>query len=286
LRQRAEPFVINIGPIFDLVNFVPIPGFPGAINESSSNNQLSGLNIDSFIMEVPISCVQSSKTDVIGVWTAVRELHHVGNDHVPGKQVSRLGSPLVNELFTGIIDKYRFNLNHPTEDFEWNLDVYINYPTFPAILNILFLDAVNTVLSLDLPTIAPTNLPRNDLYALFYTGLAGITQPFAKNSPCEMLRLNLTVSPVATGSQNSYGVFGGDGAGYPNGRRPADDIIDISLQAAMGRLCNLNLYCVPTDANVGNVDLTDGAPLDSTMYQSSFPYLNTPHTASFTSSRK
>jgi len=77
------------------------------------------------------------------------------------------------------------------------------------------------------------------------------------------------------------GVFGGDFAGFPNGRRPGDDIVDIALQAMMGRVCYLNLsVCTQSQAPVGAFDFTDGAPLAATNFSSSFPYLNVPYTAS------
>ena len=260
--QRAEPFYINIGPIFDLVNFVPIPGFPGAVVNNPANNGLGNKNIDTFALEIPTVCLTGEGEGIIGVWAATRELHHVGDAHVAGKQFSRLGNPLVNELFIGLRDKQRYNKITPSEDLAWGLEEYLQYPTFPAILNILFLDAVNAVLGTSLDTIAPTNFPRDDLYATFFTGIATLNQP-TNVVPGEMMRLNTNIAPTPAESQNNMGVINGDNAGYPNGRRPGDDSIDISLRVAMGRLCTLNLYCTPADAVVGGVDLLDGAPISA-----------------------
>lgn len=275
LGQREEPFFISLGPIFDLVNFVPVPGFPGAVEEDPEHNDLRGLNVDSFVLEVPTEClVVEGQGGVIGAWTGVRKLHHNGEEHVAGKQVSRLGNPLVNELLIGLIDKGKFNNIEPREDIGF-VDEYINYPSFPEILNLLFLDAVNTVLGADLTTIAPTNFPREDLYAIFMTGVDTINRP-RNVVPAEMMRLNTTIPTTPRANQSPFGVIGGDSAGYPNGRRPGDDVVDISLRAVMGRLCTLGLYCQPEDAVVGNVDFTDGSPLSAMDLDPTFPYVRTP----------
>ena len=275
LGQRKEPFYISLGPIFDLVNFIPIPGF---IEESNANNDLDSLNVASFVLEIPTECITGNGDGIIGAWTGVRKLHHNGVEHVPGKQVSRLGNPLVNELIIGLIDKGKFNNIEPREDVGF-VDEYINYPTLPAILNILFLDGVNALFGLDLDTIAPTNLPRDDLYAIFMTGIPGINQP-TDVVPAEMMRLNTGIAPTARSAQSPFGVIGGDLAGYPNGRRPGDDVVDISLRAMMGRLCTLELFCSPEDANVGGVDFTDGAPLSAMDLDGTFPYVRTPNPGS------
>jgi len=273
--QRNDPFAISLGAVFDLINFIPIPGFPGAVTQDPDQDDLKFLNVDAFILEVPTSCIlRDDQNGIIGAWSAVRQLHHDRDAHVPGKQISRLGNPLVNELLIGLKDKGKFSTIRPLDDAGFT-DFYLNYPSFPEIINILFLGAVNTVLNASLPTIAPTNFPRDDLYALFMTGLAGLNQP-PNVVPAEMMRLNTTIPPTAQADQNSIGVFGGDNAGYPNGRRPVDDVVDITLRAAMGRLCFLNLYCTPADAVVGGIDLTDGVPLSPLDFDNAFPYLTTP----------
>merc|ERR1712137_8658 len=276
LGQRKEPFFISLGPIFDLVNFIPVPGFPGAVVEDPNHNDLKDLNIDSFILEVPTECILNDRSQrgVIGAWTGVRKLHHNGEEHVAGKQIGRLGNPLVNELLIGLCDKGTFNSIEPIEDIGFT-DEYINYPSFPEILNILFLDAVNSVLGANLPTIAPTNFPREDMNAIFMTGIDGINKP-RNVQPAEMMRLNTTIPVTPRSQQSAFGVIGGDAAGYPNGRRPGDDVVDITLRAAMGRLCTLGLFCSPADAPVGDVDLTDGSPLSAMDIDPNFPYLRTP----------
>jgi hypothetical protein len=100
-----------------------------------------------------------------------------------------------------------------------------------------------------------------------------------------MLRLNTGIAATPMADQSAFGVAGDDLAGFPNGRRPGDDVVDIALRVVMGALCypipvagnptNLG-FCSPEDASVGNVPFTDGAPSDATMMMSTFPYLALP----------
>lgn len=280
--QRKESFSVNLGPIFDLLNLVPILNFPGGITNSQNNNVLRYKNIATLALELPISCVKSSTTDVLGVWLGVRELLHEGDDHIPGRQFSRLGFPLVNEVLIGLRDKGLFSRSQPKDDIKNGFDLYINYPTFPAIVNLLFRDAVNEALDVNIDNLAPSNLPRNDLYATILTGLPGINRAIPNPTPADLLRLNVTIAPTARGSQNSFGVVGGDLAGFPNGRRPGDDVVDVVVTAAMGALCHAGLgLCQPNQAPVGDRVFIDGAPVQDTDFDNVFPYLKTPIPGNF-----
>lgn len=302
--QRKDPFVVNLGKTFDLVNYVPVEGdsapgagdaggFPGGITQSIDNDDLADKNVTSIALEVPKSCLVGAGNGVIGSWTTAslpqaRILNpkaSFANNAANGgamTQVSRLGNPLVNELVIGIKDKDGFSTSHPKDDGQF-LD-YVSHPSLPELLNILFKDAVNTTLGADIETLAPTNFPRNDLITAFLTGFAGVNQQ-ATVTPSEMLRLNTGIAATAQANQSTFGVAGNDLAGFPNGRRPGDDVVDIALRVVMGRLCHpipvggvdtdLGL-CVPEDASVGTVPFTDGAPIDATMMDASFPYLATP----------
>jgi len=297
--QREEAFAINVGEIFDLVNFVPIQGgpggFPGGITQSRMNDDLVGKkNVTSIAVEVPTACLNTpSNNGVIGIWSSAslpqaRMLNPAPTSDISETntgalvQVSRLGMPLVNELVIGIRDKNLFNAAMPTQDGAL-LD-YVTNPTFPAILNVLFRTAVNQTLGTNIANLAPSNLPRRDLVATFLTGIQGLNQQRTV-TPSEMLRLNTTVNPTPRDSQSTFGVAGDDLAGYPNGRRPGDDAIDITLRVAMGRLCYpvpingtptaLGL-CNPSDAPVGNVPFTDGAPISAAELLNEFPYLRNP----------
>ena len=303
--QRAEYFAINLGPVFDLVNFIPIqgaddpvyssgPAFPGGITQSQENQELIGKkNVTSLAIEIPIACLRGTGNGVIGVWSTAslpqaRLLRPTPNTRMSDLhggalvQVSRLGNPLVNEVVIGLPEKDLFNAARPTQDGA--LATYVTNPTFPAILDALFRAPVNATLGTSFTTLAPTNFPRNDLVATFLTGIETLNK-LSTVTPSEMLRLNMGVNPTPQASQKTLGVVADDLAGFPNGRRPGDDVVDIVLRVAMGRLChpvpiagtptNLGL-CTPAQAPTGTVAYTDGAPANAASIQNVFPYLNAP----------
>jgi len=264
--QRKESFAVNLGEIFDLVNTNPL----GAVD--GETNILADKNITTFALEVPIACLTGGNADgIIGGWTTaslpqVRVLDPTPTFKQPAisggawTQVSRLGMPLVNEVVIGLPDKNLFNASEPKDDAQFAS--YVTTPTLPVILNALFEVAVPTVEN------------RPDLVATFLTGLEGIN----KNSAvAEMQRLNTGTTPTAKAAQNNIGVAAGDGAGFPNGRRPGDDVVDVSLRVVMGALCHLNLgLCVPADATDGALAYTDGALQNASQFDEVFPYLTTP----------
>ena len=189
--------------------------------------------------------------------------------------------PLVNELVIGLPQKDLFNAVKPTADGA--LADYITNPTYPAILDMLFRAPVRATIG-GSGSIAPTNFPRNDLVATFLTGIATLNQ-MSSVTASEMLRLNTAVNPTPQASQQPLGVVADDLAGFPNGRRPGDDVVDIVLRVAMGRLCHpipingratsLGL-CQPSDASTGTAAYTDGAPSNANNILNRFPYLNLP----------
>jgi hypothetical protein len=258
--QRKDPFVVNLGEVFDLVNFDPV----GA--ENSRADLLDDANCTSLILELPIAGLLGGETPVIGGWTAAslrqaRVLNPHPSGHNQGSveggawsQVSRLSNPLVNELVIGLPDKDRFNSSEPKDDLQFA--TYVTNPTLPALIEVLF------------PTVtAPTLFPREDLVQAFLSGVPTIN---VNGSTAEMLRLNTNVLPVAKGAQSRLGVIGGDLAGFPNGRRPGDDVVDIELRVAMGVLLTLDV------APSKDLPFTDGAFLDDSFFDEAFPYLRTP----------
>jgi len=133
-------------------------------------------------------------------------------------------------------------------------------------------------LGISLPTLAPNNYPRTDLVAVFLTGIKGLNS-IPGGLPGEMLRLNTSIPPVPAAQQKRYGVLAGDSAGFPNGRRPGDDIVDIEVQVLMGALCYLpnNVWCNISNAPVGFVQFTDGSPQSAVNdFDQTFPYLKLP----------
>ena len=265
--QRKDPFAVNLGEIFDLVNLNPV-GPPNA-----KPNAIGNKNVTSIALEVPTACLVSSSDPVIGGWTTA-SLHQgrilnpspagevasngVGKptEVVAGSwtQVSRLGMPLVNELVIGLPDKDRFNGSEPNADGQFAN--YVTNPTLPAILQVLF------------GVQAPTT-PRNDLVEAFLTGVKGLNQPKSV-TPSEMLRLNTSIVPVPATQQMTLGVLSGDNAGFPNGRRPGDDVVDSTLRVAMGVLLTA------AQAPSGQLPYTDGTPIAATDFGNTFPYINTP----------
>jgi len=282
--QRKDPFVVNLGETFDLINIkYPAVEFnPNA--ERSAPDSLSDANTTSLILEVPVSCLTRGNDPVIGGWTTAsmrqgsllnpeprdRDAERYDASKVGGAwtQVSRLGMPLVNEVVIGLKDKDRFNASVPSADGQFA--DYVTNPTLPALVEALFGAA---------GVKAPTNFPRNDLVTTFLTGIPGLNRP-QHVVASEMLRLNTATPPVAKGSQNRLGVIGGDAAGFPNGRRPGDDVVDVSLRVVMGLLCTLNnpavFGCQATDAPAGGIHFTDGAYLDDSFIDGAFPYLKSP----------
>ncbi len=276
--QRKEPFYIAVGKIFDLFNFNPLGPEVGG-----NNNDLEGKNVSTLALELPISCITAGSETVVGAWTtaSLRQgrlldgspktgLNNATREGGAWTQVSRLGMPLVNEVVIGIDDKDKFNGSKPKDDAA-NFADYVTNPTLPTLIQSLF------------PSVtAPTNFPRTDLLTVFLKGLKTLNQP-AGVVPAEMLRLNTAVAPVAIGSQNPLGAAAGDVAGFPNGRRPADDVVDLSLRVAMGALCVLTgpsdtfgVGCTAASAPSGGLAFTDGVRKTSTNYGSTFPYLTTP----------
>lgn len=303
--QRAEGFAVNLGESFDLVNYIPIEGdsapgandrrgFPGGITQTPANDDLVGTyNVTSLALEVPISCLTGGGNGVIGAWTTaslpqarmLTASPTYAQPEVNGgafTQVSRLSAPLVNEVVIGLPNKDLFNAASPTQDSA--LAFYVTNPTFPAILDTLFRAPVNATLGANLPTLAPTNFPRNDLVAAFLTGIPTLNQQ-ATVTPSEMMRLNTAIAPTPMMQQSPAGVAGDDLAGFPNGRRPGDDVVDVVLRVAMGRLCHpvpirgtpTQLgFCTPAQAPTGTVAYTDGAPISARDFSLGFPFLNSP----------
>ena len=319
--QRKDPFAVNLGVIFDLVNVPGAADFSAAeagflldnSQKDAGTDDLKFKNVTSLEIEVPTSCLVAGGDTVIGGWTtaSLRQGSLLSNAPKVGyntasinggawTQVSRLGHPLINEVIIGLPDKDRFNGSKPFKDGDATVGFgkYVTNPTLPALIEIA-LGASGT-------GAAPKNIPRTDLVTTFLTGIPGVTQPKAFTNtpatgvPAEMLRLNTGIAPTPEASQNRLGLLGGllagpggDLAGYPNGRRPSDDIVDISLVAVMGGLCQANgaanTYKLGTTCNPSNVplgamsyNLHDGVDQAGPKVKAAgpllpgFPYLGTP----------
>ncbi len=221
---RDDPFFIDLGGTFDLLQFRTQQGLP-------PKDDIAGLNVHSLAIQVPISMLQGPDDSVIGVYSSSyrKSMNVLRNVGKPGKpfpdprkekgnqvQISRLDNPLINETIIPLKDKDRWNGSKPRRDAQF-LE-YVQDPE-PARL-------INQIYGLSVPP-----PPREDLVSIFLTGIPNLNQP-TNVKPSSLLRLNMD-TPLAA-NPNPLGVLGGDNAGYPNGRRPADDILDITVQAAAG----------------------------------------------------
>ena len=290
--QRKEAFAVNLGAIFDLVN-APLAVITDPANIGALPNTIDDANITTLAIEMHKSCLTQGTDPVIGGWMTASLRQGTLLDPTPRKghqttaisggawtQVSRLGMPLVNEVVIGLQDKDRFNGSKPKDDGQFA--DYVTNPTLPALLEI----------ALALPNTAPKNFPRGDLVTTFLTGIAGVNKP-ANVVPSEMLRLNTAIAAVPFAQQNRLGIVGNilaggnDNAGYPNGRRPKDDIVDISLVAVMGGLCMANgdtnafgfgADCKPANVPLGATSFRLHDAVDQAVVPllTKFPYLFTP----------
>jgi hypothetical protein len=280
--QRKESFAANLGVIFDLVNAPAGVVAGGGTREGRAlaPSSLENNNVTTMALELPIKCVKGSKGDVVGGWTSasvrqVRILNPRASFALPAfeggawTQISRLGNPLVNEVVIGLKDKDRFNSSQPKDDAQFA--AYVTNPALPELLEVLFGSA---------GVVAPNVFPRADLVAAFLTGVKDVN---ANGSTAEMMRLNTALPATDKGKQNSLGAAGCfvegaltlsnpgcDPAGFPNGRRPGDDVVDIALRVSMG-------YLLPKAvAPAGQVPFTDATIQEDAQFSAAFPYLTTP----------
>lgn len=308
--QRLESFKSALGEVFDLVGVIPIEadgtpgsgdgdGFPGGVRQDVERNPLARNNVTTIALEIHKSCLTGSGNGVIGAWTtaSLRQATILNPKATLAKpeinggawtQVSRLGNILVNELMIGFSDKDRFNASEPKDDLQFIN--YITHPVLPAIVSSLLKEPINSTLNVNIHNLAPSNIPRHDLISSFLTGLVDVNQLSTATS-ADMLRLNTSINATARENQQALGFIAGDFAGFPNGRRPGDDAVDIALRIIMGALCydipigdnavlnNLGI-CDPEDAPIGNVALTDGVPITAMDFDNTFPFLITPYPGS------
>jgi hypothetical protein len=258
---RDDPFFIDLAAIFDAATIRKLPG-----NTGGGVDTIAGFNVHIIAVQVPITAVTKNGTRptdpndvnaVLGVYSYA----YLPKNKIQGPkgptyngplvQVSRLGMPLVNELVIPLKDKEKWNSSKLKNDVQ-----FLNYvldPTLPKILNSLY--------GISIPP-----APRNDLVSVFLTGVSGLNQA-PNTAPAELLRLNVAIPPSAR--PNRLGVIGGDLAGFPNGRRLADDVVDIALRVVAGVLVN-GFNVAP------NNQLGDGVDGNDVSFTSTFPYLGIP----------
>jgi uncharacterized protein DUF4331 len=259
--QRDDPFFVDLGATFDAINVRKLTG-----NQGEGKDDFSGMSISSIVLQLPERQVTkdhrsvsgpSASNAVVGVYqsTERKRLQVNGSRRKKARrsgnskwvQVSRLGNPLVNEVVIPLGKKDQFNRTSPDRDAEL-YGKYVVKPELAAILNALF----------DIG--APEN-DRTDIVQALLQGLPDLNQQKGAK-PVDTLKLNLGVPPADM--EDRFGVIGGDTAGFPNGRRLGDDVVDIELQVVAGFL-------------KGNkVPLGDGVDRNDKPFLSSFPYLAPP----------
>jgi len=236
--QAEDPFFLDLR-VFDLL-------YGGDLSEVGDDT-LRGFNVQTTALQVPNRFLTRGKDPVIGVWSTTSRMDHRGK----WRRISRLGNPLVNEVVIPVRDKDNFNASVPKNDAQFLK--YVTNPELPRLIEAIYgIEAPKT--------------PRNDLVSVFLTGVKGLNQPKNLKRPGEMLRLNTSIKPTA--NPNRLGVLAKDLAGFPNGRRLTDDVVDIALQVMEGEL-------------VGNPnDLGDAVNRNDRMFGSTFPYVALPYSGS------
>jgi hypothetical protein len=304
--QREEGFFVDVGSAFDLfglrpfnsAHVIPRTNTPGV-------DGLAGLNVSTIAMQVPIAAVTATgaaptgATDpnaVISVYSASSRTAMIAfaEDRSGGVtfsgnfvQVSRLGNPLINELIIPLGMKDRFNASLPGSDAQ-----FLNFILDPEPGRLLGYAGAAGSPGKQFDVYPGFDAPppqRTDVANVFLIGLRGVNLQINTSSnpsvaayptqapntvPQERLRLNLAIPPSpgtasAVGTANRLGVLGGDNAGFPNGRRVGDDVVDIELRVLAGVL--------QTAFNVApNNQLGDGVNQNDVPFLTVFPYLATP----------
>jgi hypothetical protein len=239
--QRDDPFYIDLGAVFDTLNL-----------RSPGTDMLSGFNVHTIALEVPAAMLTrdgegpaDTQNPVLGGYanTSRRKVTVLrGDGGILTKdgwvQVQRLANPLVNEAIIGTVDKDRWNARDPGNESAF-VDYYLN-PRLATALEAVF--GADAEPLLDLRDVLLTYTPGN------YEKLS------------ELMRLDISVSPVPLDMQNPLTVLAGDGAGWPNGRRPVDDVTDVAIRVIGGT----NYLSASDGVDVNDMPLPDTFPFIST----------------------
>ncbi|MFE3326487.1 DUF4331 domain-containing protein [Streptomyces sp. NPDC059176] len=238
--QADDSFFLDLR-VFDLL-------YGGDLSEVG-NDTLKGYNVNTLALQVPSEHIrQSVGQPVVGIWSTTQRKNARGR----WTQVSRLGMPLVNEVVIPLKDKDKFNASEPKNDGDFLKSV--TEPELPKLIEGIY-------------KIEAPKTPRDDLVSVFLTGVKDLNQP-PKVRPAEELRLNTAVPP--TNAPKRLGVLDGDNAGFPNGRRLTDDVVDIALQVVEGELLGKKN------------DLGDSVNENDQKFGHSFPYVALPASGSDT----
>ena len=275
---RDDPFFVDLGSIFDLGGLRPFNAahiIPLATAEGKDG--LRYYNVHTIALQLPkTDLVAAPGTNgIIGVYASasrpkVKILQKDGafDANGPQVQVSRLGNPLINEVVIPLGDKDRWNASDPANDQQF--EKYYVKPELAGLVNYLY------------PVLPDTQTDnRQDLVAVLLTGVklpGGAPFTFTGNTRADLLRLNTAVPPT-TVNPSPYGVLAGDLAGFPNGRRLADDVTDIEVRAIACGYGQILHDLLGVCTNTPNDQLTDGNEANSNEngFLPSFPYVAKPN---------
>ncbi len=263
--QREDPFFVDLGTTFDALNIRK-----GIGDQGGGKDDLAGYSVHSIVLQVPERRVTrdresvsgaDDKNGVVGVWASTErpKLQVTDSDEKSSgdyTQVSRLGNPLVNEVVIPLGQKDRFNRTKPHDDAE-NFGKYVVNPELAKLMNALFGIGVQE-----------TN--RTDIVLALLQGLPGLNRHQGPHggTPVDTLKINLGTPPSPSPNPPRLGVLAGDTAGFPNGRRLTDDVVDIELQVVEGILLD-----PPAKRDL---PLGDGVDQNDKAFSDSFPYLAAP----------
>jgi len=267
-----DPFYIDLGAAFDSLNFrmgvggILSPGVDADDKHNYAPDAVAGFNVNSIVLEVPIAMLTedgrmhpaTDKEAVIGTYGATSRQRisiRRTNGHVDGsgqwRQVNREGNSLINELIIGTGSKDLFSVSDPKDDKQ-----FANFFLDPLLAHLF-----SAVLKIPVPP-----APRTDLLPLVvYTApICPGCGPQDSGPIADLLRLNTGIPPTPVAKQKRLGFLVGDVAGFPNGRRPIDDVVDIASRAVAGILVDPKKY----GAAIG-----DGVNTNENGYRASFPYI-------------
>lgn len=258
--QSDDAFFLDLR-VFDLL-------YGGDFSEVGDDT-LAGFNVHTMALQVPKKHLRGDGDGIIGIWnTASRGSVRIQNEDTGAirfrgdrVQVSRLGHPLVNEVVVPVGLKDFFNASNPRNDAQF----------LPAVQDPILARTISAVYPSVFPNVPDSDpstpgIQRSDLIMVFLTGVQGLNMPDGVR-PAELLRLNMNIAPCTSGC-SPFGVIGGDNAGFPNGRRLADDVLDISLRVVMGVLLPKH----DPDADT----LGDGVNKNDKPFLEHFPYVAYP----------
>jgi hypothetical protein len=271
-----DPFYIDLGAAFDSLNFrmgvggILSPKIDGDDRRNYAPDAVAGFNVNSIVLEVPTTMLTvdgkwhgaGDKNAVIGTYgttsrqrVTIRRVNGQVDSNGVWRQVNREGNSLINELIIGTGSKDLFSVSDPEKDGQ--------FASF--FLDPLLAKLYSSILGIPVPP-----APRVDLLPLvqYMAPICPGCGPNDAGPVADLLRLNTGIPPTPIWKQKRLGFLAGDLAGFPQGRRPIDDVVDIASRAVAGILVDPVKY----GAAIG-----DGVNANEDGYAKTFPYVTPAH---------